>query len=258
MLNARRKRRAIDKVGFWFHSIDLGDGVITPGRKTPEVLAAELERLDLPDLRDQTVLDIGGWDGYFAFQAEQAGATRVALLDHYVWSLDFPAQQRYCCDCQTAGVEPEAYETLPFWQPDTLPGKIGFDTARDALGSNVETIVADFAHDDLAPHGTWDVVLFLGVLYHLQEPFAALKRLRALTRRLAVIETQAIDDIPGQESTPLWQFYPGRELGGDPTNWWAPNLAGLQAALLAAGFAEVTVKQGPPRAIVHARPSSTP
>jgi tRNA (mo5U34)-methyltransferase len=252
MLNAMRKRRAVREVGFWWHSIDLGDGVVTPGGKSPEVLECELDVIDLPDLAGRTVLDIGGWDGYFAFEAERRGASRVAVLDHYVWSLDLPRQQAYWRECQAAGVQPEPYEQLPFWQPDTLPGRAGFDTAREALGSRVEPIVADFAHDDLSGIGTWDVVLFLGVLYHLQEPFDALKRLRGLTRELAVIETQAIA-VEGHEAAPLWQFFPGAELNADSSNWWAPNVAGLEAALTAAGFAEVTVKQGPPRAIVHAR-----
>jgi hypothetical protein len=60
-------------------------------------------------------------------------------------------------------------------------------------------------------------------------------------------------EVAGHEDTPLWRFFPGAELNADSSNWWAPNLAGLRAMLAAAGFAEVTVKQGPPRAIVHAR-----
>jgi tRNA (mo5U34)-methyltransferase len=252
MLDALRKRRAVREVGFWWHSIDLGDGVVTPGAKTPEVLESERQAIDLPDLAGRTVLDIGGWDGYFAFEAERRGAARVAVLDHYVWSLDLPGQQAYWRECREAGVDPEPYEGLPFWQPGALPGRAGFDTARRALGSRVEPIVADFANDDLSSVGTWDVVLFLGVLYHLRDPFDALRRLRGLTRELAVIETHAIE-VDGHEETPLWRFFPGAELNADSSNWWAPNRAGLRAIVTAAGFADVTVKQGPPRAIVHAR-----
>ena len=53
-----------ESVGFWWHSIDLGQGVVTKGYKKPETLRYELESLQLPDLRDKTVLDIGAWDGF--------------------------------------------------------------------------------------------------------------------------------------------------------------------------------------------------
>ena len=259
MLAALSKRRAVDRVGFWWHSIDLGNGVVTPGLKSASLLRSELEMLDLPDLAGRNVLDIGGWDGYFAFAAERAGAARVAILDHYVWSLDLAGQQAYWRECQEQGVEPEPWEQTPFWQPDTLPGKAGFDTAREALHSNVEAVVADFATADLAAVGQWDVVLFLGVLYHLENPLGALRRLRQITADVAVIETHAIV-VPDHEQDPLWRLYPGSELNADSSNWWAPNLPGLIAGLKAAGFVDVKVKHGPPtdgasdyRAIVHAR-----
>jgi tRNA (mo5U34)-methyltransferase len=257
MLNTLRTRRAIAQVGFWWHSIDVGNGVTTPGSKTAEMLRAEWAAIDLPELDDKTLLDIGGWDGYFAFEAERQGAARVAVLDHYVWSLDLPRQQAYWRACRAAGIEPEPYERTELWQPRELPGKAGFDTARSVLDSDVEAIVADFAHDDLGSLGTWDVVLSLGVLYHLKDPFDALRRLRGLTAELAVVETHAVE-VPGQEDVPLWHFYPGAELNADSSNWWAPNMAALRATLTAAGFSRVTVKQGPPpdatdyRAVVHA------
>lgn len=258
MLKAVRTRRAVNNVGFWWHSIDLDNGVTTPGSKSAEVLRAELATTDLLDLHGKSVLDIGGWDGYFAFAAERRGAARVAVLDHYVWSLDLSGQQAYWRECRAAGVQPKPYEQTEFWQPERLPGKAGFDTARELLGSEVGAIVTDFEHDDLGAVGAWDVVLFLGVLYHLRDPFDALRRLRSLTGELAVVETHAIE-VPGQEDVPLWRFYPGAELNDDASNWWAPNMAALEAMLIAAGFESVAVKQGPPpgaldyRAVVHAR-----
>ena len=56
-----------DRVKFWWHSIDLGQGVVTPGEKTPAVIARELKALRLPDLRGKSVLDIGAYDGYYSF-----------------------------------------------------------------------------------------------------------------------------------------------------------------------------------------------
>lgn len=235
----------VDAVGFWWHSIDVGGGVVTPGVKTPEILAAELDAMDLPHLAGRSVLDIGGWDGFFGFEAERRGAARVAILDHYVWSLDLPAQQAYVRRCAAEGREPGDYTQQPFWRPDELPGRAGFDTARELRGSAVEPIVADVATVDPAAVGVWDVTFFLGVLYHLPDPLGALRRLAAMTGELAILETEAIV-VPGHEDTPLWRLFPFAELDGDSSNWWAPNLAGLEGALKAAGFAEMRVTAGPP------------
>jgi tRNA (mo5U34)-methyltransferase len=267
MLDRVRARRRVDKVGFWWHSIDLGNGVTTPGGKSKEQLAHEIEAIALPDLHGKTVLDIGGWDGFFAFEAEKRGASKVAVLDHYMWALDIPAQQRYWADCLAKGVAPDPYHETDLWHPDTLPGKAGFDTARELLDSDVEEIVADFATCDLHEVGTWDVTLFLGVLYHMPDPLGALKRLAQMTNDLAIIETEAVV-VPGFEHEAMWRFFPKAELNGDVSNWWAPNIAALVGALEPAGFARAEVKLGPAkelleqpggphhfRAIVHARKS---
>jgi tRNA (mo5U34)-methyltransferase len=247
MFERRKLRAYADGVGFWWHSIDLGHGVVTPGAKTPEVLAAELAALDLPPLQGKTVLDIGGWDGYFAFEAERRGAARVAVLDEYMWAMDVPAQQAYWRECKARGVAPEPYHERPdLWHPDTMPGKAGFDAAREALGSKVEDIVADFATCDLAAVGEWDVTLFLGVLYHLRDPLGGLTRLAQLTKEVAIVETEAFA-MPAVEREAMWRFFPGAELNADVSNWWAPNIAALVGALEAAGFARTQVKLGPAR-----------
>ncbi len=247
----RRLQRKVDAVPFWWHSIDLGHGVVTPGHKSAAALEAELEQMQLPDLRGKSVLDIGGWDGYFAFEAERRGAARVAVVDHYMWSMDSPGQQAYWRRCMAEGVTPRPYHETEFWHPDTLPGKQGFDLAREALGSSAEPIVADFMTTDLAALGTWDVVLYLGVLYHMEEPLRALRRVATVTRELAVVETEAVV-VPGHEDDALWRFFPGAELNGDVSNWWAPNLAGLVGALTAAGFASARPTHGPPAELLDA------
>jgi tRNA (mo5U34)-methyltransferase len=245
----RRLREKVAAVPFWWHSIDLGHGVVTPGHKSAQALRQELDAMALPDLRGKSVLDIGGWDGFFAFEAERRGAARVAVVDHYMWSMDSPGQQAYWRRCMQEGITPRPYHETEFWHPDTLPGKRGFDLAREALGSSVEPIVADFMTCDLAAIGTWDVVLYLGVLYHMQEPLTALRRLAAVTRELAVVETEAIV-VPGLEHEALWRFFPFAELNGDVSNWWAPNLTGLTGALRAAGFAVASPSLGPSAELV--------
>ena len=247
----RRLQARVDAVPFWWHTIDLGHGVATPGHKSADALRHELAAMALPGLTGKTVLDIGGWDGYFAFAAERLGASRVAVIDHYMWSMDSRGQQAYWRRCMEHGIAPRPYHETEFWHPDTLPGKRGFDLAREALGSEVEPIVADFMTCDLAAVGTWDVVFHLGVLYHMEEPLTALRRLAAVTGELAVVETEAIV-VPGLEHEAMWRFFASAELNGDISNWWAPNLTGLVGALQAAGFASVTPTLGPSAELIAA------
>lgn len=226
---------------FWWHSIDLGEGVVTEGWKKPTDLAAEWAALGLgpDDLAGRSVLDIGAWDGWFSFEAERLGAARVVALDHYVWSLDLVAQQRYWQECREGGVAPEPYHTVPgLWQPEALPGKVGFDTARAARGSRVESVVADFMATDLGTLGTFDVVLYLGVLYHMRHPLLALERVAQVTGKVAVIETEAVA-VAGAEHHGLCEFFETNELASDVSNWWAPNLRALAGMCRAAGFARV-------------------
>jgi tRNA (mo5U34)-methyltransferase len=186
----------------WFHSIELEPGFVTPGRADTR---AQVARLHLPDLRGKTVLDVGAWDGFFSFEAERRGAVRVVALDTFSW------QQR-----------------------GSGTGKAGFELARRALGSAVEDVEVEVL--DIAPEtvgGTFDVVLFLGVLYHLRHPFLALERLRSVCDELLVLETHV--DLLGTRR-PAAAFYPGTELEGDWTNWWGPNPAAVNGMLGAAGF----------------------
>jgi len=247
----RRLQQHVDAIPFWWHSIDLGHGVVTPGHKSAGALRGELDQMSLPDLHGRSVLDIGGWDGYFAFEAERRGAARVGVIDHYMWSMDSPGQQAYWRRCIAEGVAPRPYHETEFWHPDTLPGKQGFDLAREALDSKVEPIVADFMTCDLAALGSWDVVLYLGVLYHMEEPLTALRRVASITHELAVVETEAVV-VPGHEDDALWRFFPANELNGDVSNWWAPNLTGLLGMLSAAGFDSARGTHGPPAALLAA------
>ena len=191
----------------WFHTIDLGHGVVTRGvDNSPERLA----HLRLPrDLSDRSVLDIGAWDGFFSFEAERRHASRVVATDYYVW--------------HGTG-----------W--GTGQGKAGFQLARTALNSRVEDVDVDVM--DLAPErvGAFDVVLFLGVLYHLPNPLLALERVASVTNGLLILET--VVDMVGLRR-PAAAFYPDRELNNDPTNWWGPNQAAVVGMLRSVGFARV-------------------
>lgn len=181
-------------------------------------MVAHLDALRLPDLRGKTFLDVGAWDGFFAFEAERRGARRVVALDAYEWT-----------------------GTPPGWagrRHELPPKRRGFDVARAALGSSVECIVGDFTTMDLDGLGTFDVVLFSGVLYHLEDPLGALRRLARVTSELAIVETAAIH-AGALDHLALCEFYEGAELNDDETNWWAPNGAALSGMCRAAGFADV-------------------
>lgn len=232
-------------VPFWWHSINLGHGVTTKGFKPVEHLKHELNSLQLPELRGKSVLDIGAWDGFFSFEAERRGAKRVLALDHYVWSLDLPEHFKYWKESEEQGTVPEQYHKTPNWQPSELPGKRAYDIAHRALNSKVETLVADFMEMELNEIGTFDVVLYLGVLYHMENPLEALKRVAAVTGEVVIIETEAVV-FPGYEHLAVCEFFESNELHGDVSNWWAPNEKALIGLCRAAGFKRVEVIVEPP------------
>ena len=252
-VSAQEVRRRVDLVPFWFHSIDVGHGIITPGKKSADVQRAELESLRIPDVTGKTVLDIGAFDGFYSFEAERRGAASVTALDHYVWSMDLEAHDRHWQESRARGEVPRAYQEMPYWKPSELPGKRGFDTAHELRRSGVRTVVADFMEMDLEALGTFDVVLFLGVLYHMQNPLESLKRVAAVTREVAVIETQAMA-VPGLEDRAVCQFFESNELNYDVSNWWAPNRLALEGMCRAAGFKRVdTIARHKARPIDHLR-----
>lgn len=253
-------RRRVAEVPVWFHSMDLGAGVVTPGFKGPEHLRRELASLRLPDVTGKSVLDIGAWDGFYSFEAERRGARRVVALDHHAWSLDLGEPAPLPAGAAPDPGLPERFRDRPErWRPDLLPGKRGFDVARQALDSAVEARAEEFMECDPDAVGRFEVVLFLGVLYHMPDPLGALRRLRAVTSEVAVIETAGVE-VDGREEAALWEFYGAGELHDDPSNWWAPNARALCSACLAAGFREAEVVgraeglPAPPPATGIARP----
>jgi tRNA (mo5U34)-methyltransferase len=238
-IQKRRIEREMRSVPYWWHSIKLRDDVVTPGHKSPGLLQAELDELRLPPLEGKSVLDIGAWDGFYSFAAERLGASRVVALDHYMWSMDLEAWERVRDEYSAQGkAVPPPQRAQGVWKPEELPGKRGFDVARAALGSSVEPVVADFMRVDPAELGHFDVVLFLGVIYHMENPLEALRQVFRLARELAVIEFEAIA-TPGLEGRAICEFLSADQLNRDPTNWWIPNRAAIEAMCEAAGFRRV-------------------
>jgi tRNA (mo5U34)-methyltransferase len=194
------------------------------------------------------VLDIGAWDGWFSFRAESEGADRVVALDSFVWALDFTRSDeywQYVRDREERGLPYERWgPDCAYWDAERLPGKRSFDLVRSQLESRVEPVVADLLNDDLEPLGTFDVTLFLGVVYHLREPLRGLERLRSLTREVAVIETAAIR-LEGHADAPLLEFIERSDSVYDPTTWFVPTEQALHGLCRAAGFTRVeTIDRG--------------
>lgn len=195
-------RQQIAAVKQWYHAIEVRPGIVTPGSNAADLVLA---RLELPqDCRGMRALDIGARDGFFSFELERRGAEVVAV--------DYMAAD-----------------------------KTGFGVAARLLDSQVRFVHGNIY--ELSPEtlGTFDVVLFLGLIYHLPDPFGALEIVRRLSRGRMCLESHVIDhalqqpdgawrDLPDDlRAVPLMQFYPGRTMNNDPTNFWGPNLACLEA-----------------------------
>jgi len=241
----------IDRVPFWWHSIDIG-GVVTPGLVSMDRQQQMLRDIRLPDLKGKSVLDIGTFDGFFAFEAERLGATRVVALDHYVWERHMDKCVARWQQCNARGESVVLSEFEQFIDRETLPGKAAFDTARRLLNSKVEPVVSDYMTMDLTALGQFDVVLYLGVLYHMADPLGALSLLAQVTKEVAIIETAAMH-VPGCEDLSLCEFYPENQLNNDHSNWWAPNTMALTGLCRAAGFERIDVLADRPAPTLYRR-----
>jgi tRNA (mo5U34)-methyltransferase len=245
---SNRAREVIKACPEWYHSIELAPGVITPGRAPLDVWTNTLAKLNLPDLHDKTVLDIGAYDGFFSFAAERLGARRVVALDDYVWCTDMQGYMAEWREARHAGKAIPSPRNSKYWQPDQLPGKRPFDAAKNLLDSHVEPVVGNFMNMEPSEVGHFDVVLFLGILYHMEEPLTAMRRAASFLNPggFFAVETEAMD-IPCIPQIGVLEFFPTNELNSDASNWWAPNVEGLKRLMLAAGLVDCQIHQGPPQ-----------
>ena len=190
----------------WFHSIDLGQGLITRGRKSLAVLTQEEGVIfDPVKVEGATVLDVGAWNGAFSFAAKRRGAAHVLATDEYVWIHEH-------------------------WR-----GREAFDIANSALGLKIDAMQIDVPQIAPASVGYWDVVLFLGVLYHLPSPLEGLEAVAEVAKDCLIVETHT--DLV-DHSTPALAYYPGNSLNGDGSSFFGPNPAFVIEALKECGFAK--------------------
>jgi len=237
--NKEDLERMVSDAGYWFHSIDLGQGVVTPGRKKLEDLTNYVELMKLPDVRGKSVLDIGTYDGWFAFHCERMGAARVVALDHYVWELDTVTLDAMWKEANARGTAFE-YQVDDYRHLARLPGKRPFDTAHRVLNSQVEAVHSDFMTMDTSALGTFEVVLYLGVLYHEQHPLEAMRRLASVTAEggVCIIHTNTVV-VPGYEDTALCEVLTGSQFHNDPSNWWLVSKKALFDMCEMAGFKRI-------------------
>ena len=237
--------RKIAELGPWFHNLSLLGVQTAPDHflgDYPNLKWKNFERALPRDLTGMTVLDIGCNGGFYSIEMKRRGAYRVVGIDH---DEDYLAQARFAA------------------------GVLGLDITFKRMS------VYDVAQ--LGEH--FDLVLFLGVFYHLRHPLLALDLIRQhVTRDWLVFQSmlrgsrsrpslqedypfseQAIFDLPGY---PKMHFVENC-YSHDPTNWWIPNRACAEAVLRSAGFriestpeAEVFVCRCDPNAFLYPLPGN--
>jgi tRNA (mo5U34)-methyltransferase len=203
----------------WYHTLDLGDGVKTPGAFDH---APILHHYRFPERLDGLrVLDIATYDGYWAFEFERRGAREVIAMD-----LEGPAHLDW---------PPRLGGAIPAGQPERFG--LGFEIARERLGSSVRREACSVY--DLRPEtfGLFDVVHAGDLLLHLNSPVRALQNMARVCTRYALVSEPYFPDLDCMGSRPLVEY----RGGGDVPTWWKIGLNALKEMVLDAGFARIEV-----------------
>jgi len=204
----------------WYHTIDLPDGP-TPGyfdtRAAPDGVPWPAQ------LKGGRCLDVGTFDGFWAFEMERRGAAEVVACD-----LDDPRQLDWSFDDEEAG--PAAIEA---WGSERGPG---FARAAAALGSRVRRVARSAYDLDPDQDGAFDVVFCGSLLLHLRDPVRALSAMRSVCRGVLVL-VEAVD--PRLEV--VARRIPAARLRPERDEWWRVNSAGLCQLAVTAGFRVIQV-----------------
>jgi tRNA (mo5U34)-methyltransferase len=200
-------RKRIDDFGWWYHKIDLGDGIVTPGRDWEPLWDNARSVLDKIDFAGKIVCDIGAWDGMWSFEAESRGARTVVSTD----------------------VTYRFYERL-LWLREQKQSKIipFFNVGPYDLFDRLDIFLQESYGDEKPFDRLFDIVIHFGVLYHLQDPMRSLAQARSIVKTggLVVIETPI---LPGEtESVMKYNGNHRQRLYPDLTTWWIPSLPCLK------------------------------
>jgi tRNA (mo5U34)-methyltransferase len=206
----------------WYHTIDVTAGVATPGWWD---LRHALSLLPFPDVRGKRCLDIGTWDGFYAYELERRGAAEVVALDVPDLSgIDYPPEWRERGD-------------LDLSQSDAQPRPAGFNLLHEILGSEVKWTGGNIYDLDPDELGTFDLVVVGSLLLHLRDPVRAVDAVRRVTRGNFL----AVEYIHAPLQMHSWgpRGRPIFELRGDSWDfqWWWASDSGLRHLLHVGGFA---------------------
>jgi tRNA (mo5U34)-methyltransferase len=201
----------------WYHTLELPGGIVTDGWFD---LRPYVGRYGLPvDMSGMRALEVGTWDGFWAFEMERRGAEVVALDLDDERDLDWPPRRR-----------PSEYAEVK--------RGIGFELAREALGSKVERVVRNVYDATPEELGTFDLVFCGSVLIHLRDQLLALERIANLCAG-TFISAEEYDRraalLPGLYS----RYMADRDAA---VVFWLPSPRTWRRMMWSAGFDEVEPK----------------
>ena len=207
----------------WYHTLELAPGVVTPGWLDTRAI---VDRIPFPEsLAGKRCLDVGTFNGFWAFEMERRGAEQVVAIDVLeprAW--DWPAR-----------AEQQTIDAIATRQA----GGRGFDIAKRELGSAVERLDRSVYELDPDELGTFDVVYLGSLLIHLRDPVRALERVRAVCSGTLIV----VDGIDPFLSLVMRRRPVATLEGLARPWWWYPNVAALVRMVEGAGFDLVS----PPR-----------
>jgi len=210
----------------WYHTIDLPDGP-TPGyfdtRQAPKFVPWPSE------LRSGRCLDVGTFDGFWAFEMERRGAAEVVALD-----LADPEALDWAYDHRTTG--PATIRDVGSQR------RVGFEKTSAAVGSSARWTNQSVYDLDPERNGLFDVVFCGALLLHLRDPIRAMEAMRTVCRGSLVL-AETIDPTLELLARPV----AAARFAPDLDQWWRPNSAGLISMTRRAGF---TVQEVSPRFVV--------
>jgi tRNA (mo5U34)-methyltransferase len=217
-LSPERIQQRVSELGPWFHNLNLGGVQTAPDHFLGDYPAVKWQRFAgsiPPDLTGRSVLDIGCNAGFYAIEMKRRGAARVLGLDT---DERYLAQARFAAEVEGADIE---FRQMSVYELPTLGER-------------------------------FDLVLFMGVLYHLRHPLLALDILHEhVVGDMLVFQSMLRGSADAGAVDPdyvFWQtehfeepsyprmYFVEHKYSGDPTNWWIPNRACAEAMLRSAGF----------------------
>jgi SAM-dependent methyltransferase len=209
-----RLRRARERS--WYHTLELAPDLVTDGWFD---LRGYVPRYGLPDdMTGMRALEVGTWDGFWAFEMERRGAEVVALDLDDERDLDWPPRRR-----------PE--------HPNPEPRGDGFRLAREILGSSVERVNRSVYHATPEELGTFDLVFCGSVLIHLRDQLLALERIANLVKPGGVfVSAEEYDRLAGLMPVPMSRYRTDRD---SAVVFWQPSIRTWKRMFHTAGFDRV-------------------